>query len=124
MTFLEALYGSQYDEIDKRGGDRSKARLNGNLFLTAFIIVLLSIAFIIILKISSAMAAAVNHSISEHFISGKAAGKILAIPILAVLYFIIAKTVGSETNFKLHVDGYLQCPEHEKEQANKKLLVP
>jgi len=38
MTFLEALYGSQYYEIHQKGRDGNKGRLNGNLFLSTLII--------------------------------------------------------------------------------------
>ena len=38
MTFLEALYGSQYYEIHQRGKDGNKGRLNGNVFLAALIV--------------------------------------------------------------------------------------
>jgi hypothetical protein len=41
MTFLEALYGSQYYEIHQRGGDGKKGRLNGNIFLSAFILLMI-----------------------------------------------------------------------------------
>lgn len=29
MNFLQAIYGSQYEEVQQRGGDGSKARLMG-----------------------------------------------------------------------------------------------
>ena len=51
MTFLEALYGSQYSEIEKMGKDGNKGRLNGNLFLSAFVIMLLFTAFLILILI-------------------------------------------------------------------------
>jgi hypothetical protein len=38
MSFLEALYGSQYYEIHQKGRDGNKGRLNGNLFLSALIV--------------------------------------------------------------------------------------
>ena len=38
MTFLVALYGSQYYEIQQKGKDGNKGRLNANIFLSAFII--------------------------------------------------------------------------------------
>ena len=52
MTFLEALYGSQYYEIHQKGRDGNKGRLNGNLFLSALILLfilalmMISISFV------------------------------------------------------------------------------
>ena len=37
MRFVEAVYGSPSEEIRQRGGDPAKGRLNGNLFLSAFV---------------------------------------------------------------------------------------
>lgn len=45
MTFLEALYGSQYQEIHQRGGDGSKARFNGNLLLAVMVLLGILIFF-------------------------------------------------------------------------------
>ena len=47
MTFLEALYGSQYYEIHQKGRDGNKGRLNGNLFLAAFVVLFIIAVFMI-----------------------------------------------------------------------------
>ena len=41
MTLLEAIYGSQYQEISQRGGDGSKGRFNGNLLISVIFLLLL-----------------------------------------------------------------------------------
>ena len=56
--------------------------------------------------------------------TGKSIGKLLAIPVFAITYFIILKTVGNETNFRRNVDAFMQYPDEEKKKANAKLLVP
>ena len=126
MTFLEALYGSQYHEIAQRGSDGNKGRLNGNLFLSAFIIV---IFFVVIAFMFDFLPGFADKS--DHFLSsisggmpGKSLGKLLAIPLLGSIYFIISSTVGSEANFKTRVDTFMQYPDDVKEKANAKLLVP
>lgn len=50
MTFLQALYGSQYQEIKQRGGDGNKGRINGNVFLSAFIVLIIIVILQLFLK--------------------------------------------------------------------------
>src|SRR5260221_10704166 len=100
MTFLEALYGSQYYEIHLRGKDGNKGRLNGNVFLTAFIILFI----IAVLMICISFVPGFNDNLTKTFSgisdysNGKTIGKLLAIPLFAIIYFIVIKTVGSEEN--------------------------
>ena len=50
MTLLEAIYGSQYQEISQRGGDGSKGRFNGNLLISViFLLLLLTVIFVLML---------------------------------------------------------------------------
>jgi hypothetical protein len=56
--------------------------------------------------------------------SGRSIGKLLAIPAFAIIYFIVLKTVGTETNFKRKVDAFMQYPDEVKKKANAKLLIP
>ena len=126
MTFLEALYGSQYYEIHKQGRDGNKGRLNGNMFLAAFIILF----FIAIMMICVNFIPGFNESFSGKIervfgsISGRSIGKLLAIPAFAIIYFILIKTVGSEENFKRKVETFMQYPDEVKKKANAKLLIP
>jgi len=126
MTFLEALYGSQYYEIHKQGKDGNKGRLNGNLFLAAFIILFI----IAVMMVCISFIPGFNESFSKKMerlfgsISGRSIGKLLAIPVFAILYFIIMKTVGSEENFKRKVEAFMQYPDEIKKKANIKLLIP
>lgn len=126
MTFLEALYGSQYYEIHQRGKDGNKGRLNGNVFLTAFIILF----FIAALMVCISFVPGFNDSITKMFKSilgystGKSIGNLLAIPLFAIIYFIVIKTVGSEENFKRKTEAFMQYPDEIKKKANAKLLIP
>lgn len=126
MTFLEALYGSQYQEIAQRGKDGNKGRLNANLFLSAFIIVIFFLIVAVLVTVSADFEDSSNHflrSISGGS-SGRSMGKLLAIPLLGIIYFTISKTVGSEENFKMYVDRFMQYPDEVKQKANARLLVP
>jgi len=126
MTFLEALFGSQYLEIQQSGKDGNKARLNGNLFLSAMLILAIFIVVVLLMKLSVAFASDANgfmHAMSGG-LSGKSTGKLLAIPLLVFIYLALSRTVGSEVNFKKYVGGFLERPETEKQQANKKVLIP
>ncbi len=122
MTFLQALYGSQYQEIKQRGGDGNKGRINGNMFLTAFIVLFIFVIFAVIFKVIPAFS---EHLINEKYIvSGKLAGKILAIPLFLIIYLIVNKTTGSQKNFENIIKKFSGLPEDIKKKANIKILVP
>jgi len=126
MTFLQALYGSQYAEITKNGKDGAKGRFNGNIFLAAFIVLGLLTIGAILVTISPSL----NHSFSQSmertfgYNNGKSIGKLLAIPVMALCYFIVLYTVGTEANYKKIISEFNLLPEEERAKANKKVLVP
>jgi len=126
MTFLEALYGSQYYEIHQRGKDGNKGRMNGNLFLSAFLVLLIIAVFFFCINFVPGFNDSFTKSIRRifGFASGRSIGKLLAIPVFAIIYFIITKTVGSEASFNQKVDGFMQYPDEIKKKANAKLLIP
>lgn len=126
MTFLQALYGSQYQEIKQRGGDASKGRINGNMFLTAFIILLIIDLVAFFVEISSAGSVSFLNNMLNNFnvVSGKLTGKLLAVPLFIVVYIIVSKTVGTIEKYKMITDEFVQLPEDIKKKANAKLLVP
>ena len=126
MTFLEALYGSQYYEIHQKGRDGNKGRLNGNLFLTAFIVLFIIAVMMVCISFVPGFNESMTRSVRNVFgySNGKLIGKLLAIPVFAIIYFIILKTVGTEENFKRKVDSFMQYPDETKKKANAKLLIP
>jgi hypothetical protein len=126
MSFLEALYGSQYYEIQQRGKDGNKGRLNANLFLSALIILGIFAVIMICVRFVPGINDDLTKSTSNIFgyTSGKNIGRLLAIPLIAIIYFIISKTVGNEHNFKSKVETFMQLPDEVKKKANAKLLVP
>ncbi len=126
MTFLEALYGSQYQEIQQRGGDGSKGRLNANLFLSAMLLLALIALFLCCTRFVPGFTETVTRQSRKlfGFRSGKSMGKLLAIPLFFVMYQVIRSTTGSGLNFRKRVETFLAYPEEIRKQANKKLLLP
>jgi hypothetical protein len=126
MSFLEALYGSQYYEIQKQGKDGNKGRMNANLFLAALII----LAIIAVLMIGVSFVPGFNESLTKSirnvfgYSSGRSIGKLLALPLFFLLYFIISISVGNKGNFKIKTDNFMLYPDEVKKKANAKLLIP
>ena len=56
--------------------------------------------------------------------SGRSIGKLLAIPLFAIIYFIVIRTIGNEANFKNKVEAFMQYPDEVKKKANGKILIP
>ena len=126
MTFLEALYGSQYYEIHQKGRDGNKGRLNGNLFLSALILLFIIAVMIVSISFVPGFEEKMTKMVRSVFgySSGRSIGKLLAIPVFGIIYFVIIKTVGSENNFKNKVEAFMQYPDEVKKKANAKLLIP
>lgn len=126
MTFLEALYGSQYAEIKQNGKDGNKGRLNGNLFLTSFVLLVAVMIILFLSFIFPAFGSQLEHVLPDFLklFTGRGQGQILAIVFGGILYFIIVKTVGSEYRFQKYVSQYLEYPLEVRRTANRRLLFP
>ncbi len=126
MTFLQALYGTQYRDLANNGREVAKGRMNGNLFLTAYAIVfffvLLMTVMLIFPSVNRSLTASLHYFLG--YTSGKTMGKILALPFMAIIYFIVVKMVGTEPNYNRLVKEFYRLPEEEQALANKKLLIP
>lgn len=126
MTFTEALYGSQYNEIQQKGRDGNKGRLNGNLLLS----VMVMLAFFVVLLACVHFIPDFNDTLTRKlrktfgYSTGKTIGKLLAIPLIAIIYLVVSNTVGSKANFKERVNTFMQYPDEIKKKANAKILVP
>ncbi len=126
MTFIQALYGSQYFELVQKGRDGSKGRFNSNIFLAAFIFLVLVTVIALTVTISPHLSRRFN-SFAEHFAgsnSGKETGMLLAIPVMAICYFFVSKTVGTQKNYFKIIDEFKLLPDDVKSKANKKILAP
>ena len=126
MTFLEALYGSQYYEIHQKGKDGNKGRLNANLFLSAMIILFIIALLLICIRFVPAFNEELTRSMGNFssYSNGKNIGRLLAIPLFALIYLMISTTVGNKNNFQRKVETFMQYPDEIKKKANAKLLIP
>ena len=126
MTFLEALYGSQYYEIHQKGRNGKKGRLNGNLYLSALIVLLIIAVLMVGVSFVPGFEEKINKSVISVFssLTGKSIGKLLAIPVFGIIYLVIVRTIGTESNFNRKVDAFMQYPDEIKKKANAKLLIP
>ncbi len=126
MTFLEALYGSQYEEIHLRGGDGSKARFNGNLLLAVMILLGILVIFLAAIKFVPGFNETITRQVRALFgySSGKTIGRLLALPFFFLLFWIMQQTTGNVANFKKQVDGFMAYPEEIRKQGNRKVLLP
>ena len=126
MTFLEALYGGQYYELKQNGKDVAKGRINGNMFFSVFIILIILVMLMSIMTFSDYYNTKWNNALENNlgYASGKETGKLLAIPLFAIIYFIILKTIGTKSNYERLTNNFMQYPDDAKKKANKKILVP
>lgn len=124
MTFIEAIYGSQYQEISQRGGDGSKGRFNGNLLISVMLLLLLLTVIFVLMLIPG-----VNESMTRSMrsfsgsMSGKTMGKLLAIPVLFILVALANFTVGTKNNYNRIIERFNSYPEESRKKANKKVLI-
>lgn len=121
-TFLAMLYGSQYQELAQQGKNGLHGRLNGNLFLSAAIMV----ALLVILLLSGRLLGNFGPWLEplSGLISGASLGKLLALPLFFGIYALISRTVGSYERFVAAVEAFQQLPAHQQGQANRRILLP
>ncbi len=126
MSFLQAVYGSQYYEISKKGRDGAKGRFNGNIFLAVFVILIIITTIAVIITLSPGASQSFERMATgiSGGSSGKATGQLLTIPLAAICYLIIANTIGSKKNYDRIIERFNNLPDEEKNKANKKVLVP
>ena len=122
---IESIYGMQYEELIHNGGDGNKARFNGNLFLAAYVIVILFLVIVACTHISD-YNETMNRFVSRTFgvFNSTFMGKVLSIPLFGGIYFIISRTTGSEKSFQKHVEAYVAYSDAEKRKSFKRVLLP
>lgn len=126
MTFFEALFGSQYQEIKSKNGDIHKARFNGNLFLSAFVMILVFTIIILLVTIFPELNKEFTKILKSIFgySIGKTIGKLIALPVLALIYLAVNLTLGNKNKFEIYIANFLLYSEEEKSKANKIILKP
>lgn len=122
---LQRIYGMQYEELEQNGKDGNKARFNGNILVSAYLIVAFLLLILLLTLIPS-----YNEYITRTlrgifgYSSGKTIGRLLVIPLFAILYYAVMRTVGSEKAFLEHVEAYKQFSEEEKKKSLMKVMLP
>ncbi len=119
--FIQYIYGMQYEELEQKGKDGNKARLNGNLFIAAYLFVVLLLVVLLLLMISPSAGSPLQLLGSWN---GQALGKLLAVPVFAILYGLTAWGIGTEKKFQKYVKAYKQLSEAEKKRSLQIVIVP
>ncbi len=122
---IQTIYGMQYEELEAGGKDGNKARFNGNILVAAFLMLFLFLMIVALTHVPE-----YNDKMNRTFHgvfgywSGKAIGKILAIPLMAALYYLVTLTIGSERLFQEHVQAYRQFTDEEKKKSLSRVMIP
>jgi hypothetical protein len=122
---LQRIYGMQYEELEQNGKDGNKARFNGNILVAAYLIVAILLLLLLVTWVpgyNEAMTRIIRSIFG--YSSGKTIGRLLAIPLFAILYYVVTITVGSESSFRKQVEAYKQFSEEEKKKSLVKVMVP
>jgi len=124
MTFLEAIYGSQYYELKQNGKDVAKGRINGNMFFSVFIILIILVMLMSIMTFSDYYNTKWNNALENNLVyaSVKETLKLFAIPLFAIIYFIILKTIRTKSNYERLTNNFMQYPDDVKKKQIKKFL--
>lgn len=125
MTVIDALYGSQYWELKNKGADVQKGRLYGNLLFAATIMIYLFLIIIIWSFISEDFTKDLTRFLKSIFgySTGKMIGKMIAIPLIAVIYLIVALFFGSKKRYEKSYQNYVNASQKEKDDAIGKMVA-
>ena len=121
MNLFDCITCNQYYELVKTGRDGKKALFNGNLLNTACIFLLL-LTFVNIVFLNSAVEQTYSESLASIFgeRSGKRLGELMAIPLLAIIYFAVKKTIGTEPHFERITSAFDALSEPDKKAIFKR----
>mgnify|MGYP000200041208 CR=1 FL=1 len=125
MNIIDALYGGQYSELESKGYDVQKGRFYGNLLFTAIILIYLFIVIIVLNFISEDILDDLTKPIRRLFgrSMGKAASQIVAIPLIAIIYLIVALFFGSKKRYEKSYQTFSAATKEEKDKASGKLIA-
>ena len=125
MTILDALYGSQYYDLEKKGYDTNKGRLYGTLMFAATVMIYLFVILIVMNLVSEDFTKDFTRFLKSIFgrSTGKAIGQVIAIPLIAIIYLIISLIFGSKKRYKKSYQTYLNASQQEKDDAIGKMVI-
>jgi len=125
MNSIDALYGGQYSELKNKGYDIQKGRFYGNLMLTAVVLIYFFVVIIILNFISEDILDDLLKPLKSIFgrSMGKAASQIVAIPLIAIVYLIIALLFGSKKRYEKSYQVYSKTTQEEKDKVMGKMIA-
>ncbi|WP_430408669.1 hypothetical protein [Kordia sp.] len=125
MTVIDALYGSQYYELKNKGYDVQKGRLYGNLVFAATIMIYLFVIVIIWNFISDDFTKDLTRFLRSIFgrSTGKTIGKVIAIPLIGIIYLIVSLLFGSKKRYEKSYQNFSNASQKEKDNAIGKMVA-
>lgn len=124
MNIIDALYGGQYSELENKGYDVQKGRFYGNLLLTAIILIYFFIVIIVLNFISEDILDDLTKPLQSVFgrSMGKAASQIVAIPLIVIIYLLVALLFGSKKRYEKSYQTFSKATKEEKDKVSGKLI--
>ncbi|WP_420573688.1 hypothetical protein [Kordia sp.] len=125
MTVIDALYGSQYYDLKNKGYDVRKGRMYGNLLFAATVMIYFFVILIIWSFFSEDFTKDVTRFLKSIFgySTGKMIGKIIAIPLIAIIYGVIALFFGSKKRYEKSYQKFSNATQEEKDNAIGKMVM-
>ncbi|WP_046745356.1 hypothetical protein [Kordia zhangzhouensis] len=125
MNSIDALYGSQYHDLKSKGYDTNKGRLYGNLLFAATIMIYLFVIVIIWSFFTDDLSKDLTRFLKSIFgrSTGKVIGKIVAIPLITIIYLIVTLLFGSKKQYEKRHQKFSNAPQHEKDKAIGRMIT-
>ena len=121
MNLFDCVICNQYYDLVNTGRDGSKALFNGNLLNTTCIFLML-LTLCNLTLMNSALAENLFTWVGSEFgeRSGKGLSELMALPLLALIYFIVKKTIGTKTRFDRIISEFDSMDETSKKTIFKR----
>ena len=125
MTTIQALYGSQYDELDKKGYDVKKGRMYATIMIAAVIMIYFFVIIIALDFFSDDFSKELTRTLRKTFgrSSGKMIGRLIAIPLMALIYFFVSLVFGTKKKYQKSYEIFKIATKKEREKATVKMLM-
>lgn len=116
MIFFQFLFYYQYAEISGRGCNGRKAQMNTLILSAALITMYIVIAFVVFAQFNPGY---LERNLSMGNINGKFTGRLLAIVIGLIVFFMLKIVIGSKTWYDQTVARYNGMLPEEQKRAGK-----
>jgi hypothetical protein len=119
MNFFQYLFCNQYAEISGRGGDGRKAQMNTLILSAALITLYIIIAFVVYGRFFPGY---LEKNLSMAGMSGKNTGRLLAVVIGIIVFFMLKFFIGTKTWYDQTVKQFNGMLPEEQKRTGKKGL--